>query len=96
MVGVINSKQAPTEDKLHPFYQFWVLLNTERGTVPLKREIGLNPAMVDKPITTIQQGIEADMQDQVNKYIKGLIIKNYQPIAKDNGLEFIWEVELDG
>ena len=93
---VISNRYEPQYDKLHPYYQLYTLLNTERGTVPLKRGMGLDPRMIDKPITIIQGGIEADIQGQIDKYINGLRLVGVRVTPTSNGLEIICEVELDG
>ena len=63
---VIKKNEKPDVDKLSPYYQLYVLLNTVRGTVPLQRDIGLDARMIDKPITVIEAGIQAELQQQIN------------------------------
>lgn len=92
---VISKNQKPNVDKLSPYYQLYVLLNTVRGTVPLQRDIGLDPRMLDKPITVIIAGIQAELQHQINNYIKGLRLLSVNCKADNNGkLDIECEVEL--
>lgn len=92
---VIAKNTEPNIDELSPFYQLYVLLNTVRGTVPLKRDMGLDPRMIDKPITIIAAGIHSELQGQINKYIRGLKLANVHCIATENGMDIECEVELD-
>ncbi|WP_294763769.1 hypothetical protein [uncultured Fusobacterium sp.] len=93
---VISKNQKPNVDKLSPYYQLYVLLNTVRGTVPLQRDIGLDPRIIDKPITVIAAGIQAELQYQINSYIKGLKLLSVNCKADTNGkLDIECEVELN-
>ncbi|MDO5789036.1 MAG: hypothetical protein Q4P79_06180 [Fusobacterium sp.] len=92
---VISKNQKPNVDKLSPYYQLYVLLNTVRGTVPLQRDIGLDPRIVDKPITVIAAGIQSELQYQINNYIKGLKLLSVNCTADNEGkLNIECEVEL--
>lgn len=44
------------------------IVSTKRGTVPLDREFGLDPALVDLPIATAQAKMTADIVATVHKY----------------------------
>lgn len=93
---VIKSTDKPNVNKLSPYYQLYVLLNTVRGTVPLQRDIGLDPRMLDKPITTINAGIHAELQYQINTYIKGLTLLSVNCKTDIDGrLDIECEVELN-
>lgn len=92
---VVKKSEKPTTDKLSPYYQLYILLNTVRGTVPLQRDIGVDSRIVDKPITIIAAGIQAELQHQINTYIKGLKLLNVRCVADNNGqLDIECEVEL--
>lgn len=91
---VINSLKAPEVNKLSPFYQLYVLLNTVRGTVPLERDLGIDARLTDKPITTIENVIQAELQGQIDKYIKGLRLLEVICTPSDMGLMIECEVEL--
>ncbi len=69
---VITNLIEPEKDSLE--HQLYVLLNTERGTVPLHRDIGIDPRLVDKPITVISSVIQSEIIRQVKKYIPNLKI----------------------
>ena len=91
---VINSLKAPEVNKLSPFYQLYVLLNTVRGTVPLERDLGIDARFTDKPITIIENVIQAELQGQIDKYIKGLRLLEVICTPSDMGLMIECEVEL--
>lgn len=69
---VINNLIEPKKNSLE--HQLYILLNTERGTVPLHRDIGIDPRLVDKPITIINSVMQSEITRQVKKYIPGLKI----------------------
>lgn len=46
-----------------------LLLSTTRGQLPLDREYGLDPKMVDKPSNTILPGLKVDIRKQFKRYI---------------------------
>lgn len=91
---VINSLKAPEVNKFSPFYQLYVLLNTVRGTVPLERDLGIDARLTDKPITIIENIIQAELQGQIDKYIKGLRLLDVTCTPSDMGLTIECEVEL--
>ena len=91
---VINSSKTPDINKLSPFYQLYVLLNTVRGTVPLRRDLGIDARITDKPITIIENIIQAELQRQIDKYIKGLRLLDVICTPSDMGLTIECEVEL--
>lgn len=91
---VINSLKAPEVNKLSPFYQLYVLLNTVRGTVPLERDLGIDARLTDKPITIIENVIQAELQGQIDKYIKVLRLLDVTCTPSDMGLMIECEVEL--
>ena len=76
-------------------YQLYVLLNTEKGSVPLLRDFGLDPDMTDKPTTIIRKWIFTEVYNQIKKYIPGLVLKNIECEETINGLEIICEVEYE-
>lgn len=93
---VISKNNKPELEKIEsPFYQLWVLLNTYRGSVPLERDLGIDPRLVDRPQTKIQAAIQAELQNQINKYIPKLRLKNVQTKLSNTGiLDILCEVEL--
>lgn len=91
---VINSLKIPEVNKLSPFYQLYVLLNTVRGSVPLKRDLGIDARLIDKPITIIENIIQSELQSQIDKYIKGLRLLDVVCTPSDVGLIIECEVEL--
>ena len=92
---VISKLIRPERSVTDPFYQLWVLLNTYRGTVPLNRDLGLDPRMVDKPITVISAAIHSELQLQIKKYITALELLNVKCSYTDDGeLNIECEVKL--
>lgn len=92
---VVKKSEKPTTDKLSPYYQLYVLLNTVRGTVPLQRDLGIDSRIIDKPINVIAAGIQAELQHQINTYIRGLKLLNVKCTADNDGrLDIECEVEL--
>lgn len=89
---IVNNYTKTTHQKLHELY---VLLNTERGTVPLKRDLGIDPNLVDKPITTIQSVITYELQNQIKKYIKGMELKSAKCYIENSKLIIECEVEIN-
>lgn len=89
---IVSNNVVPKHPKLMELY---ILLNTKRGTVPLHRDLGIDNRMIDRPITVIKNNIFNELQMQVNKYIKGLILNNVNCKATENGLEIECEVEID-
>lgn len=93
---VVSKNDKPKiEEVENPFYQLWVLLNTYRGSVPLERDLGIDPRLVDKPQTKIQAAIQAELQNQINKYIPKLKLKAVETKLSSTGiLDILCEVEL--
>lgn len=91
---VVSSLEA-IEDKNRIEYQLYVLLNTDRGSVPLIRDFGLDPNLVDKPITIIRAGIFTEIYNQIKKYIPGLVLKSATCNETLEGLEIICEVDYE-
>lgn len=90
----VNNKIPPTNSKKSPFYQLYILLNTERGSVPLQRDKGLDPAIVDKPITVIRAGLHAELTSQIKKYVRGLELVDVECKFEDGGLNIECEVKI--
>ncbi|PID67379.1 MAG: hypothetical protein CR959_00465 [Fusobacteriales bacterium] len=79
----VNNFDIPTDKDL---LQLYILLKTVRGTVPLNRDIGLDPRLQDKPITKIQQVIFQEVQSQMTKYIPTLTLNEIKTFFNDEGL----------
>lgn len=88
-------KVLNTETPKHPkLRELYILLNTQRGTVPLHRDLGLDNRMIDKPVTVIRNGIFGELQQQISKYIKGLKLENVTCNITDTGLKIECEVSI--
>lgn len=94
MVTTIDSMVRPDVDQYDPIYQFWLLTNTDRGTVPLFRDIGRDPRMVDKPANVIETMIHAFYQEQCNKYIPRIRILSVNYSAQDTQIKTITRLEV--
>ena len=92
---MVVSNLDKIEDKNSVEYQLYVLLNTDKGSVPLLRDFGLDPNIVDKPITIIRMGIFTELYNQIKKYVPGIVLKNVSCDETINGLEIICEVEYE-
>lgn len=89
---VINNLTEPKKNSLE--HQLYILLNTERGTVPLHRDIGIDPRLIDKPITIIRSVIQSEIVRQVKKYIPDLSIERVNcSITTDGKLKIECEVD---
>lgn len=89
----VTNYEQPSNTKLHELY---VLLNTTRGSVPLERDLGIDPRLVDQPINIIQKNLEYEIRTQVKKYIQNLEIKKVKCNYKNNELVIQCEVEFNG
>lgn len=78
----VNNFEKPIDKVL---LQLYILLNTIRGTVPLNRDIGLDPRLQDKPITIIRQVIFQEVQSQMTKYIPTLILNEIKTFFNKEG-----------
>lgn len=87
---IVNNIKTPKNKKLK---ELFVLLNTERGTVPLERDLGIDPRLIDKPINLIKKNIEFEIKNQVKKYIKGLEVKKVNCYHLNEKLVIECEVE---
>ncbi|MBR8701467.1 MULTISPECIES: hypothetical protein [unclassified Fusobacterium] len=90
---IVNNIETPKNKKLHELY---VLLNTERGSVPLERDLGMDPRLVDKPINVIKKNLEYQVKKQVRKYIKGLEVIKLDCYYSNEKLIIECEVEFNG
>lgn len=87
---VINNTKEPPKNT--PEHQLFILLNTERGTVPLHRDIGIDARLVDKPINIISSIIQSEIIRQVKKYIPELSVVNVRCRVIDSKLQIECEV----
>lgn len=87
---VVNNIKEPERNT--PEHQLFILLNTERGTVPLHRDIGIDSRLVDKPINIISSVIQSEIIRQVKKYIPELSIVNVSCKIIDSKLQIECEV----
>ena len=90
---VVSNIKEP--EKNTPEYQLFILLNTERGTVPLHRDIGIDPRLVDKPVNIISSVIQSEIIRQVKKYIPGLSIINVSCNIVEAKLQIECEVRYE-
>jgi len=94
VVKELDSQIRPDVDTSNPIYQFWALLNTKRGTVPLFRDVGIDARIVDKPINIIENVIQAELTQQVKKYIPEIEIISISSQYIETGLSIKAKIEV--
>lgn len=87
----VSNTEIPNHPKLR---QLFILLNTQRGSVPLHRDLGIDSRMIDKPITAIKNAIFGELQQQISKYIQGLKLENVLCNVTETGLNIECEVSI--
>lgn len=70
---VVKSNMEPKDKELR---KLWVILNTFKGTVPLFRDLGLSPSIVDMQLSKIPSVISQDLDMQLKKYVPNLKLKS--------------------
>ena len=70
---VVKSNIEPKDKELR---KLWVILNTFKGTVPLFRDMGLSPSIIDMQLTKIPSVISQDIDMQLKKYVPNLKLKS--------------------
>lgn len=70
---VVKSNMEPKDKELR---KLWVILNTFKGTVPLFRDLGLSPSIIDMQLSKIPSVISQDLDMQLKKYVPNLKLKS--------------------
>ena len=70
---VVKSNMEPKDKELR---KLWVILNTFKGTVPLFRDLGLSPSIIDMQLCKIPSVISQDLDMQLKKYVPNLKLKS--------------------
>lgn len=70
---VVKSNMEPKDKELR---KLWVILNTFKGTVPLFRDLGLSPSIIDIQLSKIPSVISQDLDMQLKKYVPNLKLKS--------------------
>lgn len=70
---VVKSNMKPKDRELR---KLWVILNTFKGTVPLFRDLGLSPSIIDMQLSKIPSVISQDLDMQLKKYVPNLKLKS--------------------
>ena len=70
---VVKSNMEPKDKELR---KLWVILNTFKGTVPLFRDLGLSPSIIDMQLSKTPSVISQDLDMQLKKYVPNLKLKS--------------------
>lgn len=75
------------------------ILSTLKGTVPLDRDFGINPKVLDQPINTAQARLSAAIVEAVNKFeprakVRKILFDNTDRESLDGILKPRVEIEL--
>lgn len=71
----INYNYVPGS-KEHILLRGKMILLTPRGSLPLDREMGYDPKLIDKPLNIILPALKVDLTRQFKRYVPELILKN--------------------
>lgn len=66
-----------------------MLVGTPRGSLPLQRDYGYDPKMIDKPFDIAYAAIRVDLQIQLKKWISEVSLKDIKLDKVDDGKYYI-------
>lgn len=66
-----------------------IILSTIRGTVPLERDLGMDPKAVDKPSNLLTPGLKVDIQQQFKKFVPRASVLEVSTSQQDGKIEII-------
>lgn len=66
-----------------------LILSTIRGTVPLERDLGMDPKAVDKPSNLLIPGLKVDIQQQFKKFVPRATVLGINTTQKDGQIEIL-------
>lgn len=66
-----------------------IILSTIRGTVPLERDLGMDPKAVDKPSNLLTPGLKVDIQQQFKKFVPRVSVLEVSTSQQDGKIEII-------
>lgn len=64
-----------------------LILSTTRGTVPLERDLGMDPKAIDKPSNILAPGLKVDIQQQFKKFVPRATVIGVDITQKDGQIE---------
>ncbi|MGL4308670.1 MAG: hypothetical protein ACRCRV_07240 [Cetobacterium sp.] len=72
-----------------------LILSTIRGTVPLERDLGMDPKAVDKPSNLLIPGLKVDIQQQFKKFVPRATVLGIDTTQKDGQIEILVTVGVN-
>lgn len=66
-----------------------MLISTPRGSLPLQRDYGYDPKIIDIPFDIAFAGIKFDLETQFKKWISEITLRNIKLKSEDNGKYYI-------
>lgn len=66
-----------------------MLISTPRGSLPLQREYGYDPKIIDKPFDIAYAGIKFDLESQFRRWIPEVTLQDIRLKSEDNGKHYI-------
>lgn len=66
-----------------------IILSTIRGTVPLERDLGMDPKALDKPSNLLTPGLKVDIQQQFKKFVPRVSVLEVSTSQQDGKIEII-------
>ncbi|MEG1871197.1 MAG: hypothetical protein RR192_04290 [Peptostreptococcaceae bacterium] len=65
------------------------ILSTTRGTVPLERDLGIDPKAIDKPSNLLIPGLKVDIQQQFKRFVPRATVLGVNTTQKDGRIEIL-------
>ena len=73
-----------------------MILLTPRGSLPLDREMGYDPKLIDKPLNLILPALKVDLTRQFKRYVPELVLKEvYIEKVSEDKVYIKCEVEVE-
>lgn len=95
VVETISNKTYEYDYSINPnsvdgvLQQCRLILSTIRGTVPLERDLGMDPKAVDKPSNLLIPGLKVDIQQQFKKFVPRATVLGIDTTQKDGQIEIL-------
>ncbi|MGL4934622.1 MAG: hypothetical protein ACRC51_04035 [Cetobacterium sp.] len=100
MATIDNSKSIDysytSGSEEHVLLRGKMILLTPRGSLPLDRELGYDPKLVDRPLNIILPALKVDLTQQFKRYVPELVLKDVYIESVSEGKVYIkCEVEVN-
>ncbi|MGL5902842.1 MAG: hypothetical protein ACRCZO_09170 [Cetobacterium sp.] len=95
VVDTISSKNYKYDYSINPnsiegvLQQCRLILSTTKGTVPLERNLGIDPKAVDKPSNILIPGLKVDIQQQFKKFVPRATVLSVDTAQLDGQIEIL-------